>query len=158
LGEGVHWETRARFKEEKMPEELIPSSPADKSEQKAPKRGKSKSKASPSGGPGEAQPRGARRRPQRIPQPAELIDQLRELAGLAAMGIVPTDKANFLLRCLSKIADISLKCPAMAGEIENQEGLVEACRQNPKLVGLVESFLTDDQLSELTRQITENGP
>ncbi len=141
-----------------MPEEMIPSSSPEKSEPQAATRGKAKSKGHASGGSGREQPRGARRRPQRIPQPVELIDQLRELAGLAAMGIIPADKANFLLRCVSKIADIASRCPASADTLPNQDRLVQACRENPKLIGLLESFLTDDQLSELTRQITENGP
>jgi len=140
-----------------MPDEMIPSTPAEKSTEPSAKRGKSKSKVPPSDGPQAEEPRGGRRPPHQIPRPAELIDQLRELAGLAALGILPTDKANFLLRCLSKIADISMRCPGAAEAIPNQQNLVEACRQNPKLLALLESFLTDDQVSEVMRQISEHG-
>jgi hypothetical protein len=140
-----------------MADDMISPGTNDQSQQQNAKRTKSKTKQHATGGAENEQPRGTRRRPQRIPQPVELIDQLRQLGGLSAMGILPTDKANFLLRCMSKIADISLKLPATAEAIPNHESLVEACRQNASLIGLIEPFLTDDQISELTRQVSQDG-
>jgi hypothetical protein len=139
-----------------MPEEMIPATPDDKPENS--QRRQSRSKARQPENAETQRPRGSQHRSPRIPQPAELIDQLQQLAGLAAMGILRPDKANFLLRCIGKIADIAMKCPASAGAISDDAGLVEACRQNPNLINLVESFLTDEQLAELTRQVSQDAP
>ena len=139
-----------------MPEEMIPAAPDDKPEDSQRRQSRSEGRQSESA---ETQrPRGSHQRSPRIPQPAELIDQLQQLSGLTAMGILRPDKANFLLRCISKIADIAMKCPASAGAISDDAGLVEACRQNPNLIALVESLLTDEQLTELTRQVTQDAP
>jgi len=138
-----------------MSAELIPS-PPDKLDEKTSKKRTSKTTEQPTGQAEPERPKAARRPPQ-MPTLAELVEQMRHVAGLVALGIMTPAQANIALRCISKTCDIVMRCQTSASGAPNQPGLVEACRQNPKLVHLLEPLLTDDQLTELLRQVTEDG-
>jgi hypothetical protein len=137
-----------------MPAELIPS-PAEKPDEKTTKKRASKSTDQPTGQEETAGPKTGPRRAPQMPGLAELVEQLRQLSGLATLGFLSPATANIAFRCISKTTDIVIRCQTATPGAPNQPGLVAACRENPKLVPLLESLLTDDQLSELMRQITD---
>jgi hypothetical protein len=49
-----------------------------------------------------------------------------------------------------------MRCQTATPGAPNQPELVEACRDNPKLIALLESLLTDDQLAELLREVNDD--
>lgn len=138
-----------------MSEEMIPS-PAEKPDEKAHKKRGSKSKAQPNGDQQPERPKAAHRRTRQLPELVELVDQLRQVMGLVALGLLAPAKANPIIRCLSKSIDTVLRCQTSAPGAPNQPELMEACRQNPSLIALVRDLLTDDQLAELMRQVTDD--
>jgi len=138
-----------------MPDELIPS-PAETPDKKTSRSRTSKSQEQPTGDEAPERPKAARRRASQMPGPAELVDQLQQVSGLVTLGILSPAKANVAVRCISKASDIVMRCQTATPGAPNQPELVEACRENPKLVGLLESLLTDDQLSELLRQVNDD--
>jgi hypothetical protein len=138
-----------------MAEELIPSS-AEKPDDKASRKRTSKSKERPTGDKQPERPKAARRRAPQMPDPADLVDQLQQVSGLVTLGLLPPAKANAIIRCISTASGIVLRCQTSAQGAPNQPELIEACRQNPKLIPLVQGLLTDDQLAELLRQITDD--
>jgi hypothetical protein len=140
-----------------MPDEMIPS-PAEKPDEEVPESGHSKAENRPAGDEEPKRPKAARRPAPPLPDPAELVEQLRNVAGLVTLGILAPARANVAVRCISKTSDIVLKCQTATSGAPNQPELVEACRENPKLVGLVASLLTDEQLSELLRQVDDDAP
>ncbi|HEV8071938.1 MAG TPA: hypothetical protein VGP76_29760 [Planctomycetaceae bacterium] len=137
-----------------MPDELIPS-PAEKPDEKTKKRS-SKSQDRPTGDEEPDRPQARHRRAPQMPSPAELVDQLQQVSGLVTLGILGPAKANAVVRCISKSSDIVMRCQTATPGAPNQPELVEACRDNPKLIGLLESLLTDEQLAELLRQVNDD--
>jgi hypothetical protein len=138
-----------------MAEEMIPS-PAEKPDEKANKKRASKSKGRPNGDQQPERPKAAHRRTRQLPELVELVDQLRQVMGLLALGLLAPAKANPIIRCLSKSIDTVMRCQTSSQGVANQPELMEACRQNPELIPLVQDLLTDDQLAELMRQVTDN--
>jgi hypothetical protein len=137
-----------------MPDELIPS-PAEKPDEKTKKRN-SKSQDRPTGDEEPDRPKAGRRRAPQMPDPAELVDQLQQVSGLVTLGLLPPAKANVVVRCISKASDIVMRSQTATPGAATQPELVEACRQNPKLISLLESLLTDEQLAELLRQVNDD--
>jgi hypothetical protein len=138
-----------------MPDELIPST-AGTPDEKTSKKRNSKSQDRPTGDEQPERPKTARGRAPQMPGLAELVDQLQQLSGLVTLGILTPAKANVVVRCIAKSIDIVMRSQTANSGAPNQPELVEACRENPKLVGLLESLLTDDQLTELLRQTNDD--
>ena len=138
-----------------MPDELIPS-PAEAPNEKTSRKRNSKAQDRPTGDEEPEQPKARHRRAPQMPDPAELVDQLQRVSGLVTLGLLPPAKANVVMRCISKASDIVMRCQTATPGAPNQPELVEACRDNPKLISLLESLLTDDQLAELLRQVHDD--
>jgi hypothetical protein len=138
-----------------MAEEMIPS-PAEKPDEKAHKKRAAKSQERPNGDQQPERPKAAHRRTRQLPDVVELVDQLRQVMGLLALGLLAPANANPIIRCLSKSIDTVMRCQTSSQGVPNLPELMEACRQNPKLIPLVQGLLTDDQLAELLRQITDD--
>jgi hypothetical protein len=138
-----------------MPDELIPS-PAEKPDEKTSRTRNSKAQDRPTGDEEPDRPKTARRPVPQMPSPAELVDQLQQVSGLVTLGILGPAKANAVVRCISKSSDIVMRCQTATPGAATQPELVEACRKNPKLIGLLEPLLTDDQLAELLRQVNDD--
>jgi hypothetical protein len=132
---------------------MIPA-PAGKPEENASRERGSQTDDRPSGDKEPERPKARRRTPQ-MPGLAELVDQLQQVSGLVTLGILTPAKANVVVRCISKSSDIVMRSQAGGPQsVSNQADLVEACRENPKLLHLLEGLLTDDQLAELMRDVT----
>jgi hypothetical protein len=101
-------------------------------------------------------PKATRRPAPQMPDPAELVEQLRNVAGLVTIGILAPAKANVVVRCISKSSDIVMRSQTATPGGPNQPELVEACRENPNLISLLETLLTDEQLAELLRQVNDD--
>jgi hypothetical protein len=138
-----------------MPDELIPS-PAETPNEKTSKKRNSKAQHRPTGDEEPDRPKAGRRRAPQMPSPAELVDQLRQVSGLVTLGILGPAKANSVVRCISTSSHIVMRSQTATPGAATQPELVEACRKNPKLIGLLESLLTDEQLAELLRQVNDD--
>ena len=138
-----------------MPDDLIPS-PAETPREKTSRKRHSKAPDCPTGDEEPNRPKAARRPAPQMPGLAELVAQLQQASGLVTLGILTPAKANVVVRCIAKCIDIVMRCQTSTPGAPNQPELVEACRENPQLVGLLESLLTDDQLTELLRQVNED--
>jgi hypothetical protein len=134
-----------------MSDGLIPS-PAETPDEDAPESGNSKAQDQPAGDEKPKRPKAARRRAPEMPDLAELLEQLQRASGLVTLGILTPAKANVVVRCITKSIDVVMRSQTASPEASNQLAVVEACRENPQLVALLEGLLTDDQLSELLRQ------
>lgn len=137
-----------------MTDELIP---AGKPDDETSKTRASNTQNRPTGDEEPQRPQAARRRAPQMPSLAELVEQLRQASGLVTLGILTPAKANVVVRCIAKSIDIVMRSQTSTPGAPNQPELVEACRENPKLVGLLESLLTDDQLAELLRQVNDHA-
>ena len=138
-----------------MTDELIPSRAEHPDEEPSDERD-SATHEPPAGDEEPKRPKAARRPAPQMPDPAELVAQLKQVSGLVTLGLLTPAKANVVVRCISKSSDIVMRCQTSSPEGPNQPELVEACRDNPKLVALLESLLTDDQLAELLRQVNDD--
>lgn len=139
-----------------MPDEMIPS-PAETPDEDAPESGTSQAKNRPASGDEPKRPKAARRQAPPMPGLAELIEQLQRASGLVTLGILTPAKANVVVRCIAKSIDVVLRCQTASPEAPNQPELVAACRENPELISLVQGLLTDDQLAELLRQVSDDA-
>jgi hypothetical protein len=138
-----------------MTDELIPS--AGRLDDEASKTRASNPQDRPAADEGPQQPQSARRRTPQMPDLAELVEQLRQASGLVTLGILSPAKANVVVRCIAKSIDTVMRSQLSTPGAPNQPGLVEACRENPKIISLLESLLTDDQLTELLRQVNDDA-
>jgi hypothetical protein len=138
-----------------MPDELIPS-PAETPNEKTSRKRNSKSQGRPTSDEEPDRPKARHHRAPQMPGLAELVEQLMQASGLVTLGILTPAKANVVVRCIAKSIDIVMRCQTATPGAATQPELVEACRQNPKLIGLLESLLTDEQLTELLRQVNEH--
>ncbi|HEV3300273.1 MAG TPA: hypothetical protein VG055_11555 [Planctomycetaceae bacterium] len=138
-----------------MPDELIPS-PAETPNEKTSKKRTSKHQNRPTGDEEPERPKARHRRAPQMPSPAELVDQLQQVSGLVTLGLLTPAKANSVIRCISTSSHIVMRCQTATPGAPNQPELVEACRDNPKLIALLESLLTDDQLAELLREVNDD--
>jgi hypothetical protein len=138
-----------------MPDAMIPS-PAEKPDENTPESGHAQAE-NRAGEKEPKRPKAARRPAPPLPDLAELVEQLRNVAGLVTLGILTPAKANVVVRCIVKSIDIVLKRQTASPGAPNPPELVAACRENPQIVGLLESLLTDEQLSELLRQVDGDG-
>jgi hypothetical protein len=137
-----------------MSDVMIPS-PPEEPDPKSSKQGKDKNKSRPSGDEKAQRPKASRPRADRIPDAAEIVAELKKLMGLSLIGIVSLPKANMLFRCISKIADIAMRSSPSGHVDQIQDDLVQACRENPKVLDLVAPFLTEDLLDNVMRQLSD---
>jgi len=138
-----------------MPDELIPS-PVEKPDEKTSKKRTSKGQDRPTGDDEPEQPKARHRRAPQMPDPAELVEQLRQVSGLVTLGLLTPAKANSVVRCISTSSHIVMRSQTATPGAATEPELVEECRKNPKLIGLLKSLLTDDQLAELFRQVNDD--
>jgi hypothetical protein len=98
------------------------------------------------------------RRPQgEIPTVEDILKMLLHLNGLVVTGLIPTPRANAVHRTLQTVLNTQLKRQQQQSQVPDQEPLAEACRKDPRLVTILEPFLSDDQIAWLLGQIKE-GP
>jgi hypothetical protein len=92
----------------------------------------------------------------RIPSIDDILEMLQQLNGLVALNLLSTAKAAVMHRNLRTILEVQLRrSQAGTGELP-QEDLAELCRQNPRLLSILEGFLTDEQVRWLTGRVTED--
>lgn len=92
----------------------------------------------------------------RIPTRDEILEQLFKLNGLVAMSYVSTAKATVMQRGLRIILDSLTRSSAGGPSVVSNESLADLCRADPKILDLLEPFLTDDQFRLLMEQCRED--
>ena len=140
-----------------MPDGMIPS-PAEKPDEEATESGHSQAENRRPVDEEPKRPKAARRRAPEMPGLAELIEQLQRASGLVTLVILTPAKANVVVRCIAKSIDVVMQCQTAGPGVPNQPELVDACRENPELISLVQGLLTEDQLAELLRQVSDDAP
>jgi len=95
----------------------------------------------------------------KIPSIEELCAMFLQLNGLVMMKIITPAQANVIQRGLGKVLDAQQK-RGRAGEELSEETLVDLCRQDPKVIGFLEPFLTEEQVAYLMGVVKDesDGP
>ena len=103
---------------------------------------------------GSAAPR-ARKKPA-IPTVDQLLDQMMQLSGAVLIGSVSAKQGELIHKNLRAVLQVQLKRATRddAGPA-SQEGLVELCRSDPKMLNAIEPFLTDEQVEMLMNEVTD---
>jgi hypothetical protein len=84
-----------------------------------------------------------------IPSAEEILAMLLKLNGLVAMRIISTAQATVIQRSLRTILDYQAR-QAQGGQPGlPQEALAEICHEDPRILNLLEPFLTDAQVDWL---------
>ena len=94
----------------------------------------------------------AGRRKSTPPSIDDIVQQLLQLNGAVAMGLISPAKANVISRNLRTMLDVHFRREvAVDGSIPH-ESLVDLCARDPQMLNVLAPFLTDDQVSWIMRQ------
>jgi hypothetical protein len=91
-----------------------------------------------------------------IPTVDQILQQLMQLNGAVAMGIMSIKQAGLISRTLKSVLDVQLKRANREESGANQEALVDLCRRDPRALELIEPFLTDAQVEGLMAEIQDD--
>lgn len=110
------------------------------------------------GNPGHSPGRRGHRRRQDVPIPGvdEILQQLLQLNGAVAIGVMSTKDANLIQKNLKTVLDVQMKRASREDVGPSQEALVDLCRRDPRALNAIESFLTESQLDWLMNEITDD--
>jgi hypothetical protein len=114
----------------------------------------------PQGNPGGAQVSGGGRgRRQRVPIPTvdQVLQQLIQLNGAVAIGAMSTKEANLIHKNLRTVLDVQMKRASREDSGPSQEALVELCRNDPRVLNVIEPFLTDTQMEWLMNEVRDDA-
>jgi hypothetical protein len=80
-----------------------------------------------------------------------------ELNGAVLIGSVSAKQADLLHKNLRTVLQVQLKRATRddAGPA-SQEGLVELCRNDPKMLNAIEPFLSDEQVEWLMKEVADD--
>ena len=104
---------------------------------------------------GSAAPRPRKKRT--IPNVDEILHQFMELNGAVLIGAISAKQADLIHKNLRAVLQVQLKRTVRddAGPA-SQEGLVELCRGDPRMLNAIETFLTDEQVERLMTEIADD--
>jgi len=88
----------------------------------------------------------------RVPKEAQVLDALGKMPGAVAMGILTTAQANALRGVYHEILAALQRRGGQQEQKVATHQILDAIRQNPALLSLLEPFLTDEQF-ELARKM-----
>jgi hypothetical protein len=100
------------------------------------------------------QRRGKRR--SAIPSIDEILEMLFKLNGLVLTGAIWPDHANVIHRNLRTILETQLKRQKGGQQGQVQAGLVDLCRKDPRVLNLLEPFLSEEQFNCLLDEIKDD--
>ena len=107
-------------------------------------------------------PGGCRSNRRRVPIPSvdEVLQQLIQLNGAVAIGAMSTKEANLIHKNLRTVLEVQLKRASREDAGPSQEALVELCRNDPRVLNVIEPFLTDTQMDWLMDAVgnEQDGP
>jgi hypothetical protein len=92
-----------------------------------------------------------------IPGVEEILRKLLQLNGLVAVSLLSTAQATVIQRSLRIVLDAQLRRAPEGTPGLPQEALAELCRHDPRVVEMLEPFLTDAQVQWLMAQAGEGG-
>lgn len=95
------------------------------------------------------------RRREVIPIPGidQILQQLLQLNGAVAIGVMSAKEAHLIQKNLKTVLDVQLKRASREDTGPSQEALVDLCRRDPRALNAIESFLTDSQIEWLMGEI-----
>jgi hypothetical protein len=114
----------------------------------------------PQGDSGSARVSGGRQgRRQRVPIPTvdQVLQQLIQLNGAVAIGAMSTKEANLIHKNLRTVLDVQMKRASREDSGPSQEALVELCRNDPRVLNVIEPFLTDTQMEWLMNEVRDDA-
>ena len=97
-----------------------------------------------------------RRRGTYIPNVDEILEMLMQLNQAVVIGAMSTKVANIVHRNLRTVLDVRRQASEEAVGAGN-EALAEVCREHPQVLNALEPFLSDEQITWLSSEITEDG-
>lgn len=101
----------------------------------------------PEQGRGRSRGRGARPSRGKIPSADECLEMLAKLAGLLTLKIIMPAEANALRATYSEILRYHLRNEGRgSGKSVADADLLDVARSNPRMLALLEPFLTPDQI------------
>lgn len=112
-----------------------------------------------SGNPGTARPTSDRRRHRQrvsIPSVDQILQQLIELNGAVAIGAMSSKEANLIHKNLRTVLEVQMKRASRDDAGPSQEALVDLCRNDPRVLNVIEPFLTDPQMDWLMTEVTDD--
>jgi hypothetical protein len=74
---------------------------------------------------------------------------LMRLNGMVTLGMISPAQANVIQRNLRTMLDVQLKRARVEGGGQSADALVDLCRTDPRLLNLLEGFLSDEQMQWL---------
>lgn len=112
-----------------------------------------------SGNPGAPPPsndcRGRRQRAA-IPSVDEILQQLIQLNGAVTIGAMTTKEATLIHKNLRTVLDVQMKRASREDTGPSQEALAELCRSDPRVLNVIEPFVTDAQMDWLMNEVTDD--
>lgn len=109
--------------------------------------------------PGSSDPKSRPAKKYRIPSEVQILDALGKLPGAIAIGILTTAQANALRGVYHEILSALQRRSGQQDQKVATNQVLDAIRQNPALLSLLEPFLTDEQfeLARKMRSESEDG-
>ena len=92
---------------------------------------------------------GRRRQRVAIPSVDEILQQLIQLNGAVTIGAMSTKEASLIHKNLRTVLDVQLKRANREETGPSQEALAELCRDDPRVLNVIEPFVTSSQLQWL---------
>ena len=93
---------------------------------------------------------------QAIASDEDCLNALSKMPGLVAMGVLTTAQANSIRGVYSTILGYHQKARnARSVQTLDNDNVLEILRQNPEMISMVESLLTDEQVEMLMNDATD---
>ncbi len=91
-----------------------------------------------------------------IPSVDELLRQLIQLNGAVALGAISSKEANVIQKNVKTVLDVQMRRASRDDTGPSQEALAELCRNDPRMLNVIEPFLTDSQMNLIMSEVTDD--
>lgn len=91
-----------------------------------------------------------------LPSAEDLARQLLALNGGLMMGQISASDGNLLHKNIKAVMDLQARRENGPDKPQTPEGLLDRVRKDPSLLNTLESFIPDDQLDALMKQLGED--
>jgi hypothetical protein len=100
---------------------------------------------------------GHRRQRKQIPIPTvdQILQMLLQLNSAVTIGLISTKEASIINRNLQTILAVQMKREGRSEDGPGYEALVELCRRDPRVINVLEPFLTDDVFESLMQEVAK---
>jgi hypothetical protein len=85
----------------------------------------------------------------------QILQQLIQLNGAVAIGAMSTKDANLIHKNLRTVLDVQMKRASREETGPSQEALLELCRTDPRVLNVIEPFLTDTQMDWVMGEVAD---